>query len=229
MKEIRSWILVIGILAIGAWLAYSLVSSVQGLVNSVEDTTEKAINPVSEMTGGLATQVTQFLHPTPTVLPDPVTVIREVRSLARLETIQYTVEKVVTADKGQGSLEFLFGDQLIFVAHGVVIAGVDLAKLEIDDMWWDAGTLYVRLPETEIFIATLDNDKSYVYDRDKGLFTKGDIYLETAARQVAEDEIEKAALEDDILGLARVNAEAYLYRLFHSLDIRNIIFVEVEG
>jgi hypothetical protein len=198
------------------------------VVGTVKDTTENALDPVNEMTGGLATQVNQFLNPTPTVLPDPVSVIRDIRTLARLETIQYSVEKVVTADKGQGSLEFLFGDELILVAHGEVVAGVDLAKLEIDDMWWDSGILYVRLPEPEIFITKLDNDKSYVYDRETGLFTKGDIHLETAARQVAEREIKNTALEDGILDLARVNAESYLFRLFHSLDISDIIFVQPE-
>lgn len=228
MKETRAWILVIGILAIGAYLAYSMVNSVQGMVNTLEDTTENALRPVNEMTGGLATQVNQFLNPTPTVVPDPVTVIREVRTLARLETIQYTIEKVVTADRGQGSLEFLFGDELIFVAHGVVIAGVDLAKLEVNDLWWEGGVLHVRLPDPEIFIATLDNDKSYIYDREKGLFTRGDIHLETAARQIAEDAIEEAALEDGILDLARVNAESYLFRLFHTIDIKDIIFVPTD-
>ncbi len=226
MKEARAWILVLGFLAIGAWLAYSVVSSVQNMVGSVKDTTESALQPVNDMTGGLATQVNQFMNPTPTVLPDPVTVIREVRTLARLETIQYTIEKVVTADKGQGSLEFLFGDELIFVAHGVVIAGVDLSKMDVGDLWWDSGTLYVNLPEAEIFIATLDNDKSYIYDRDRGIFTKGDIHLETAARQVAEDEIEKAALEDGILDVAALNAETYLYRLFRSLEISDVVFVD---
>jgi hypothetical protein len=111
----------------------------------------------------------------------------------------------------------------------VVIAGVDLAKLEVDDLWWDSGVLYVQLPEAEIFIATLDNDASYVYDRDRGLFTKGDIHLETSARQYAEDEIEKAALEDGILEMARLNAESYLFRLFHTLGISDIIFVESEN
>ena len=228
MKEIRAWIIVVGILVIGAWLAYSVVSSVQGMVSSVKDTTENSLQPVNDVTGGLATQINQFLNPTPTVLPDPVTIIRDVRTLARLETIQYTIEKVVTADRGQGKLEFLFGDELIFVAHGIVIAGVDLAKLGVDDLWWETGVLYVRLPEPEIFIATLDNDASYIYDRDKGLFTRGDIHLETAARQIAEDAIEKAALEDGILDMARVNAESYLFRLFHTLDISNIIFVQPE-
>lgn len=229
MKEMRAWIFVIGILTIGVYLAYSVVSSVQGAVGKIEDTTENALNPVQEMTGGLATQVNQFLNPTPTIIPDPITVIRDIRTLARLETIQYTVEKIVTADKGQGSLEFFFGDQLILVAHGVVIAGVDLAKMEIDDIWWETGVLSVRLPPAEIFIATLDNDKSYVFDRETGILTRGDINLETAARQAAEDEIENAALEDGILEMARVNAESYLYRLFRSMDISDVVFVPEEA
>lgn len=224
MKEVRAWVLIIGILVIFGFLTFSVVNSIQGMVGSVKDTTEKAINPVSDMTGSLATQVNQFLNPTPTVIPDPITIIRSVRTLARLETIQYSIEKVVTADKGQGTLDFLFGDELILVAHGEVIAGIDLSKLEIDDMWWDSGILYVHLPDPEIFVTKLDNDKSYIYDREKGLFTKGDIHLETAARQIAEKEIMKAALEDGILESARINGESYLFRLFHSLDIGNIIF-----
>ena len=226
MKEARGWILVIGILVLVGWAGFSVVGAVRDITGVVRDTTENALGPVNEMTGGLATQVNQFLNPTPTVLPDPVTIIRDVRTIARLETIQYSVEKVVTADKGQGSLEFLFGDELIFVAHGVVIAGVDLGEMSADDFWLDSGILYVNLPPTEIFIATLDNDKSYVYDRDTGLFTKGDIHLETAARQVAEDEIEKAALEDGILDLAQVNAEAYLFRFLRTLGFPDVIFVE---
>jgi hypothetical protein len=86
--------------------------------------------------------------------------------------------------------------------------------------------LSVRLPPAEIFMATLDNDKSYVYDRQRGLFTRGDIYLETETRQVAEEAVEYTALEDGILELAQVNAESYLLRLFHTIGIDNVVFVQ---
>jgi hypothetical protein len=48
-------------------------------------------------------------------------------------------------------------------------------------------------------------------------------------RQVAEQEIMKAALEDGILEQARKNAEAYLYRLFNQLGFREIIFSRLEA
>ncbi|MBE9524283.1 MAG: DUF4230 domain-containing protein [Chloroflexi bacterium] len=239
MKEARIWIFSLGVLIIMGWMAYTVVSAVQGIsgrvdgmadsvqdvAESVQSTTEDALKPVADMTGTLATQVTQFLNPTPTVLPNPETIIREVRTLARLETIQYTIEKVVTADRGQGALEFFLGDELIFVAHGIVLAGVDLAQITADSMRLENGVLYVQLPEAEIFVATLDNEKSYVYDREKGLFTKGDDYLETAARQAAEDQIKLAALEDNILEQAKINAEQFLYRFLVTAGYPDVVFV----
>jgi len=228
-KDTKLWALVIGVLVIAALSAIFLIFAVFDMTRKVSEAADRAVQPVDDvaaMTGGLATQMAEILHPTPTILPDPITIIHDVRSLARLETIQYSIEKVVKAESGQQDLWVLFGDKLIFVAHGTVIAGVDLAELSPNDLWVDSGTLYVRLPEPKIFVATLDNDKSYVYDRDTGLFTKGNVDLETLARQAAEDEIEKAALEDGILDLAGTNAEYYLLRLFQSLGYPEVIFVQ---
>jgi hypothetical protein len=220
--QIRAWTLVLGILLI---LSLGVAGFVFLLRESLQRV-QKAVDPVNQLTSGLSTQVAQVLHPTPTVIPDPVTVINQVRSLARLETIQYSIEKVITAETGQGALGVLFGDKLLFVAHGVVIAGVDLQKLGPKDLWVENGILYVRLPEPELFIATLDNDKSYVYDRATGLLTHGDINLETTARRAAEQEIEKAALEDGILEQAGRNAENYMYRLLLDLGYPEVIFVK---
>lgn len=218
MDNTKGWILVTGILVLIAVAAFSMVWLIYSSV-------QRTVAPVESMTGNLGTQVAKILEPTPTILPNPITIIHEVRSLARLETIQYTIEKVITAESGQGSLGLLFGDRLIFVAHGKVIAGMDMARLGPEDLKVEEGVLYVQLPEPEIFITALDNEKSYVYDRDTGLLTKGDIDLEAAARQAAEYEISKAAEEDGILNLARQNAEVYLARLFRNLGFEEVIFV----
>lgn len=212
------WALVIGLLVIFGLAAFAVTQSVR-----------RSTEPIAGMSAAVGTQVSELLHPTPTVRPDPVTIVREVRALARLETIQFNVEKILTGEVNQGALEFLFGDRLLFVAHGVVIAGVDLGKIGPEDVWIDEqGRVYLRLPEPEIFVATLDNEKSYVYDRDTGLFTHGDLNLEATVRRSAEDEIRQAALEDGILDQARLNAENYLYRLLRTLEFDDVIFVPSE-
>jgi hypothetical protein len=192
------------------------------------DFTQRAstvLQPFDQANSALQTQVADLMHPTPTIIPDPATYIEEVRALARLESIQYSIEKVITAEIGQGSFGFLFGDRMLFVAHGIVIAGVDLSKMNPQDLQLQGNTLYVRLPEPEIFIATLDNQKSYVYDRETGVLTHGDINLESTARQAAEEEIKKAAVEDGILEQARQNAEAFMQQFLGTLGYDQVVIV----
>jgi hypothetical protein len=220
--NIRAWVLVIGILLIFSIVGFVIITAVQESTRAAQ----QAIQPVGDVTSGISTQIAQFLNPTPIVLPNPVTILSEVRSLARLETIQYTVEKVITAEVGQGSFGFLFGDRLLFVAHGVVIAGVDLEKLEPQHLEVREGVLYVQLPQAEVFIASLDNERSYVYDRTRGALTRGDINLETAARRIAEQEIRSAAEEGGVLDMAQDNAESFLYRLFTNIGYPEVIFLE---
>lgn len=203
-----------------------LLALVVFMMWQVNITAQRVLSPIADANNAIQTQVSNILHPTPTIIPDPITIIHEVRSLARLETIQYTLEKVITAEVGQGELGFLFGDRLLFVAHGTVIAGVDLAKLTPEDMTLDRGVLYVRLPAAEVFVATLDNEKSYVYDRETGLLTKGYSGLESRARVEAEQEILKAAIEDGILVAAQQNAESYLGRLFGNLGYEDTVFLD---
>lgn len=205
-------------------LLVATITAIIYLTVGIRRTITATFNPIQEANQTISDQVNQLLHPTPTVIPDPVTIIRDVQSMARLETIQYSVEKVITAEVNQGVFGPLFGDRLLFVAHGYVIAGVDLSKLTVEDLVLDEDVLRVHLPEAEVFVATLNNDDSYVYDRTTGLFRKSDPDLETDARQAAEDEILKAALDDGILTQAQVNAEVFLERLFNDLGYDYVLF-----
>ncbi|MCK4801978.1 MAG: DUF4230 domain-containing protein [Anaerolineales bacterium] len=194
------------------------------LITSIQNSISNQLLPVREMTNNLSTQIANVINPTPTILPDPVTIVHEIRSLARLETIKFSLEKIITAETRQGVFEWLVGDKLIFVAHGEVIAGIDLKKLDPENLEVRGGVLYVELPRAEIFVTDLDNEQSYVYDRDTGIFTHGEVNLETEARRAAELEIEQSALEDGILDLAQQNAENFLDRLFRDLGYPEVIF-----
>ncbi len=110
------------ILAVCVIIGFGLLAIFNGIQKQV-------LGPISEANQNLQTQVARILNPTPTIIPDPVTVINKISSLARLETIQYSVEKIIVAEKGQEVFRLLFGDRLLFVAHGKVIAGVDLSRL----------------------------------------------------------------------------------------------------
>jgi hypothetical protein len=215
-------VLIIGVVLVAAYF----------IVQTVRESAQAATAPfqqINQANQALQTQVSNLLNPTPTIIPDPITYINEVRALARLETIQYSVEKVITGETGGGTFQALFGDKILFVGHGTVIAGIDMEKLQPEDMRFENGVLTVKLPPAEIFIAALDNEKSYVYDRETGVLAKPDVNLETLVRQRAEEEIRTAAINDGILDQAQANAEAYLFKFFAALGYPNTIFIDDQG
>jgi hypothetical protein len=214
MAPEQVWVLVVGILLILAVAVGMAIHAFLSRMHAIAGLPKRAVRKISGI-----------LHPTPMISLDPVTVVREIRSLARLEMVQYTVEKILSASSRQGPFGFLFGDKLLLVAHGTVIAGIDLSKFDSGDIRIDAqGKMSIVIPEAEIFTVTLDNDKSYVYHRETGLLAGGTKDLESEARKAAQAEILKAALEDGILATALTNGKTYLQRFLNSIGLRNLVF-----
>jgi hypothetical protein len=174
-------------------------------------------------------------------------VIQEMRQLQRLETASYTIEQIIDANTGGSALkQFLFGDKILLIAQGKVIAGVDLASLSEKDLQLQAvkssqqqeaepkprdrqtkilsgdQKLVVTLPATQILVVDLDQEQTRVYDRRQGLLTKGDQDLETQARQEAEAAIRQAACEGGILQQAADNAQQQVKALFKAAGFEKV-------
>ena len=206
-----------------------LAAGVYFIVQTVRDTAASAAQPfeqVNQANEALQTQVAQLANPTPTIIPDPVTYINEVRALARLETIQYSISQVVSAETNQQSpvYAFAFGSKVLVQIHGSVIAGIDMEKLQPGDMRFQDSVLYVRLPPAEILAITLDEDQTEVYTVQEGIFVDIDPNLVLDILSVGKDKIVSVALDDGILQQAKRNAEAYLLRFFSALGYKSVIF-----
>lgn len=195
------------------------------IVQTIQQTTQSTIAPFQQTNSTLQTQVAQLLHPTPTIIPDPITYINQIQALSRLETIQYSVEQVVTAEEKQGTFGFLFGSTMILQVHGTVIAGIDMSKIQPGDLQFQNGLLTVKLPAAEVFVTTVDEDKSKVFNVQTGIFAAPDPGLVLPALTGAKEKIQQAAIDDGILDVAQQNAVTYLTKFFAALGYPNTIFV----
>lgn len=153
---------------------------------------------------------------------DTATVLVAVRALARLESAQYHMERVIDLKQRQ---DLLFGlvqadDAILLVAAGDVVAGVDLAKLRDGDVTVEprARRVQLRVPPPEILSVRIDNDRTYVQTRKTDLLARRNDQIETRARQIAESSIRQAALDTGILERARTSAAQTLTMLARSLD-----------
>ena len=154
---------------------------------------------------------------------DQPTVVRQIRALQRVETASYTMDKIISGERENPILpNFLAGDRLLLIAHGEVIAGLDLSKLQPGDVQVHGRTVSIHLPAAEIFTTTIDNAKTRVYSRDTGLFSSPDPNLEGDVRAEAEHQLQAAALQDGILKTAETNAKQTLKSVLTSLGFENV-------
>ncbi len=223
MKNTLSTLMSVLILIVLAAGVYFIVQTVRQTATAAAEAT-KPLQGIQEANQTLQSQVSQLMNPTPTIIPDPVTHINEIRALARIETIQYTVEQVVTAEVNQGTLSFAFGSKILIQIHGVVVAGIDMEKMLPEDMQLQGDVLYVKLPPAEILTVTLDENKTEVYTIQDGIFAELDPNLVLDTLSSGKDKITSAALEDGILTQAQRNAETFLLRFFMALGYNNVIF-----
>ena len=150
-------------------------------------------------------------------------VVKEMRELSRLETATFTIEKVIDAGTKGGKLRnFLFGEKILLIAHGNVIAGFDLSKIEEKDIVIQDKNITLRLPAPQIFISSIDNAQTRVYDRTRGILALGEKDLESEARQVAETSIRQAACDAGILEQAAGNGRRQLSAFFGTLGFSQI-------
>ena len=165
------------------------------------------------------------VNPPPTVRPDPVVLVNEVRSLARLETTSMRLAHRIRGHRGTDGTWGLLGERLDFLAHAVVTAGVDLEQLGESDLVVDEeGVVHVRLPDAEIFHVDLDEEATFVASRERGWLGWPDKDLESAVRKEAVDSLREFALEQGILDKADAQAQAVIEDLLKAGGVERVVF-----
>jgi hypothetical protein len=154
------------------------------------------------------------------------TVVRQIQQLQRLETVSYSMDKIISGDHPNAYLpKFLAGDRLLLVVHGEVVAGINLTGLLPGDVQIQGLKVSIHLPAAEVFSTRIDNARTKVYSRDTGIFSSPDPNLESEVREEAERQLQQDALQDGILKIAADNARSTITGMlqgfgFHEVDIR---------
>jgi hypothetical protein len=153
-------------------------------------------------------------------------VVEGIQKLDQLATVRFTESVPITKESGGTGFERLFsGERVLLIASGEVEAGVDLSKLDRDSVIVRGETVTIRLPEAEVLSTNLNEGETRVYDRDfSPLNLRPDDGLVERARAEAEDEVRRAALENDIIGYAQSNAEESIRAFVLTLGFERVEF-----
>jgi len=176
---------------------------------------------------GFAGRIAAMITGRPLTIVSAPDVIEKVQRLNRLETVVYSLDTVVESNESNPVLpDVLAGDKLVMIVHGQTIAGVDMSQLKPESVQiTETGgvrSITLTLPPSMIFLTTIDENKSRVYQRDTGIFVKADPNLETQTRVKAQADLQQAALSDGILDAASKNARATVTAMLEGLDFQHV-------
>ena len=153
-------------------------------------------------------------------------VVEGIQELDQLATVRWTESVPVTRETGGDILDRLFdGERVLVIAAGEVEAGVDLGDIGKEDVSVNSDTVTIDLPEPQILSASLDEEKTRVYDRDfSPLNVRPDDDLVEEARLQAVENIKDTARENKILDTAEHNAEDSVRAFVTALGFEEVRF-----
>jgi len=162
--------------------------------------------------------------------PQEAAVIEQIRTLNKWETTSYTVQQIIdTGSSGNVFQQFLFGNRILLVAQGTVIAGFDLANLSKNNVHINGKSIGIQMPSPEILSTSLNESQTRVYDRQKGLLVPENNNLESDARISAVNKIRQAACSEGILGAATDNAKKQLTTMLQTIGFTTVTITIPQG
>lgn len=173
---------------------------------------------------------------------DKTVIVQKVQNIAKLQTIEMTVQRDLKVELDAGGLSFfgteVFNDKATteYAVTGSIIAGVDLKNLQPDQVVLenDSKKLTITLPASQILAININEDKTKIINQDfTALFNIKN--LSPSRRQEMQDLMQRQALKqskealrdgactDNILDKANQNAKDIIKNLFLFADLEAVI------
>ena len=157
-------------------------------------------------------------------------VLKAIQDLEQLRAASGHFEVIVDVEKDTRFVPAVIrGERVLFVAVGTVDAGVDLGGLDEDAVDVRGRRATIDLPAARLLAVRVNPERSYVYDRDRGLIDRvASVFQDspTGERQLyslAEDKLVAAARGGSgLLARAERNTRSTLTALLRALGFQQI-------
>jgi Protein of unknown function (DUF4230) len=158
-------------------------------------------------------------------------VLKAIQDLEQLRAASGHFEVIVDVEKDTRFVPAVIrGERILFVAVGTVDAGVDLAGLDEDAVDVRGRRATIDLPAARLLAVRVNPERSYVYDRDRGLIDRvASVFQDspTGERELyslAEDKLVAAARGGSgLLARAERNTRSTLTALLRALGFQQIV------
>lgn len=147
-------------------------------------------------------------------------VLSKIRELNRLESSSFYIDTLIRTEK-QGNWYALWQDSQkgIFVAQGTAVAGLDLAKINEQDVTVLNDTVIINLPAVEVLSVQLNHIE--VFDLKTGTLNlhQPDMSVLNTVQAQAKQQILRQACQNGLLTHAHERSQTQIKQLFALADV----------
>lgn len=154
-------------------------------------------------------------------------VVDRIESMGKLELVKFYIKDIVEHNE---IIDWWPDSKAVLLVSGEVVGCIDLTKVDSSDIYFSGNNLHIVLPEPEICYNKVNHKDSKVYDVKsisiENFFPlnsqKNNAMLIDKAYTHAEQQIQVAAKEMNILGQTKDNARLVLMPLLQSLSEKKV-------
>lgn len=156
----------------------------------------------------------------PVVIDETPILVKEIKSLGQVITA--TIYDEVVVDSLKGALLKIPGTetQLVLIARGKVLAGINLEQMQASSLTISGDTVRMKLPPTYI-MDIISNPDDYEIFKERGNWNPEAV---TAVKLRARAKISAHAIEQDIITKATQKAKAVMENFLHTAGFKIVIF-----
>ena len=145
------------------------------------------------------------------------TTLEKVEALGKLELVKMNIRDVM---EHKLIRQWLPDASVLLIINGEAAGCIDLRKVKSENIVVKEHTLKITLPEPELCYCKINHKNSKVYETKYDYFTG--INLVDDAYKEAEKQLQKTALESDILNQTKENAVTILKPFFEGLGFEKV-------
>ncbi len=153
-----------------------------------------------------------------TVVTDDV-MIEKITNMGKLELVKYSMKDVIEKKEVRPILP---DSRTLFVAAGEVTGCIDLTKITKADINTSDDSVTVFLPKPEICYSKLDHQRSKIYELSGAWFPSQRQEMMEDIYKLAENKLIENAMEMNILGKTRDNAQLIFKPMLESISGKKV-------
>jgi len=145
-------------------------------------------------------------------------VVEKMEGMGKMELVKYQFKDIV---KHEQVIQWFPDPTVLLIVVGEAVGCIDLAQIDSTDVMVKGDTIYVSVPEPEFCYVKIDHQQSKVYETWYTYWDEAEMVDE--AYRLAEQEIEKAAYQANVLDNTRIQADLVLRPMLEAITNKTVI------